>query len=164
MSAKVNLVENDQVAILRDVVKRNRVSWVATPMRWPHDPARRRIGFELDIWGTDVPSESQESAECSGCRQVLIELLDLAEWIIPSDCRGQRDDRDGCDFRIRFSPNRENRHAALVEVDVMCRNGFAASSCRCEGSCLSEMQRRLVHLGARGIGGNAAARRVTRPG
>ncbi len=164
MSAECNVIEHDQAARLCDVVKRHRVCWVVTPMRWPRDPARRRIGFELDIWGTDVPAESQEVAECSGCRQMLIDLLDLAEWIIPSGCREHRDDRDGCEFRIRFSPNGRTRHAVLVEVDVMCGNGVAASSCRCEGSCLSEMQRRLVHLGARAIGSKSPARRVTRPG
>ncbi len=137
------------VAELSSAVKQYRVCWEVLPKRLPDSMERRRIGFDIELWGRHNHPREAGDAECFDCGHVRAQLLRISEWLTPGRCRFRTGEGHASGFRMQTSIPEGYGRSLLIQIEVVCRTGPEALACACDGSCLKEMQDRLRSIGAR---------------
>jgi hypothetical protein len=105
------------------------------------------IDDDRKIRGLEEPESSLLSVIRG--RRVQSALKEIAEWILPREQRK-------CTFQIEtesqslhYLPVRKNRPDARVSIRILHRNNWDQPIDECEQSCLNNMVRALLALGAR---------------
>ncbi|SRR6266700_180881 len=133
---------------IRDLIQRYKICWEVWP-EWISDRGHlRKIGFELELLGTDAEGTDRVSPGCDSCGEVYLALREVARFIIP-----QEQGLPTCfaiepfESALRYASTRRNRPDVLLTIKIMHRCGLGPVD-DCEEHCLQLMQNRLDALGA----------------
>ena len=67
---------------------------------------RRKVGFELQLFGVHDHPEEQVVAGCRHCSHTYKDLSQIAGWIMPKETRPSRYDVEPFDHSLREAPKR----------------------------------------------------------
>jgi hypothetical protein len=133
---------------MRQIVVRYAVRWSAMSGYGPCPAADSLIRLRVQLIGSDSQRRCTEFQECDAGDEMLVELVELAQWCAPERCgwvaaKGQR-----LRVRFRLSENKETSSAA-VEIEIACRpTDRTGVSRECDGACLRYVRERLTSIGA----------------
>ncbi|MBI2214790.1 MAG: hypothetical protein HYU52_14180 [Acidobacteria bacterium] len=138
---------------LKAIVLEDNVAWGVLPRALDDDPYGRRLAFEVEIRGFHVHPNGPLSALCARCKKVLVDLLEVAQWVAPDKCPRQHNGhQQGGHTRFCFSPIAQSGgrvRTTRVKIDLNCQSthdGHVDEGC---DICLQRTGRRLAALGAR---------------
>ena len=140
---------------LRDIVLEDNVAWCILPRAHDDVGNGHRLSFEVEIRGFHVHPGGPESMLCEGCKKVLVDLLEVAQWAAPEHCPHPNNGHRKCvHTRFCFSPIAQSGariRATRVKIDLGCQHALDGSHPDLCDSCLRRTGRRLTSLGARRI-------------
>ena len=141
-------LEPGDAADLKALVRRFRVCWEVYPLRILAKEGIRKIGFDLELFGTPECGIEHVMPGCEHCQRVEVGLLDIADWIMR---RGTADSThivspDGAS--LSYAPVRANRPDVVVRVFIGHRHQWDQPADECDERCLKDIQQALAELGA----------------
>ena len=135
---------------LKQLVEDYKVFWSVYP-EWGTDAQwqQQKVGYDLELVGTHFQPQHPPSPGCPECRQVYDALRQIAEWILPKEERRSRYEIDVFDGKVAMSARHSFREEITLTIRIVHREDFRRPTDECENTCLTEMKRNLVALGAR---------------
>lgn len=140
-------VSGDDIERLKALVEAHQVCYEVWAEFLMVSGERRKVGFELQLFGVHDHPEEQVTAGCRHCSHTYRDLLQIAEWIMPKETRPSRYDVEPFDYSLRETPKRKFRPEVALSVKILHRHGFDQPVDECEERCLKEMRQSLAELG-----------------
>ena len=140
---------------LREIARRHQVCYEVWPERSVAEGRAIRIGFELQLCGTNTHISSDGPTHpvpgCAHCLRTYHELRQVTEWILPKEERPSRYGIQAFDHALHIAPpKRHCRSEVVVTIQIMHRHNFNGAVDDCQDRCLKEMRERLTQLGIHG--------------
>lgn len=136
---------------LREIANKHQVCYEVWPERSVAEGAMIKIGFELQLCGTNshvAAAEHQPVPGCEYCHSTYEDLRQIGEWILPREERPSRYEIAGFDRALHVAPHsRQSRSEVVVRIHILHRSDFNREVDDCENRCLKEMRGRLNQLG-----------------
>ena len=156
-------LEPGDLARITALVQKFRVCWEVYPLQILVKEGIRKIGFDLELFGTPECGTEHISPGCQHCQRVETALQEIADWILlrESPSCGHMVSADGA--ALSYAPVRANRPDVVVRVFIGHRHEWDQPADECEERCLKEIQQALIELGACS-GSWSEAREETRAG
>jgi len=120
---------------MRQVVARYAVRWSATSGYEPCPAAVSLIGLRVQLIGSDSHWRCREHRACDAGDEMLVELVELAQWCAPERCEWVAAKGQPMHVRFRLSENRAMSSAA-VEIEVACPAERTRVPGECDEACL----------------------------
>ena len=132
---------------MRQVVARYAVRWSAMSGDGPRPATLSLVGLRVQLIGSDSHWRCREHRACDAGDEMLVELLELAQWCAPERCGWLAPKGQPMHVRFRLSENRVMSSAA-VEIEIACPTDRTRFPGECGGACLQIVRERLTSIGA----------------
>lgn len=132
---------------MRQIVARYAVRWSAMGGYGPCPAAVSLIGFHVQLIGSDSQRHCTGLRGCDAGDEMLVELVELAQWCAPERCEWVAAKGQPMRVRFRLSENRTMPSAA-VEIEIACPAERTRVPGECEEACLRFVRERLTSIGA----------------
>lgn len=140
-------IEIPGVSAMRQIVARYAVRWSAMSGYRPCPAAISSIGLRVQLVGSDSHWGCTELREFDAGDEMLVELVELAQWCAPERCGWVAAKGQPMRVRFRLSENRATSSAA-VEIEIACPAERTRVPGECDGACLRFARERLTSTGA----------------
>jgi hypothetical protein len=147
----MNEGNNEHEAVQEDLaasVQRYRVCWEAGPEIAFVEQASRKIGFSLELFGTQEPGTAPLSPGCDRCILIENALKRIIHSILPKDKRLSRYEVTIGSQSLSYSRSRGQRPDVGATIRILHRGAWDGPVDDCEERCLKEMEQALIGLGA----------------
>jgi hypothetical protein len=145
-------------ARLTALVERYQVCWEVYPLEIlakekstteiPVKEGIRKIGFDLELYGTPECGTEHVMPGCEHCRRVEIALEEIADWIMQRESPSCTHIVSPDGAELSYAPVRANRPDVTVRVFMAHRHQWDQPTDECEERCLKEIEQALAELGA----------------
>lgn len=132
---------------MRQVVARYVVRWSAVSGDGPYTATFNSSGLRVRLVGSDSHWRCREHRACDSGDEMLVELVELAQWCAPERCELVAAKGQPMHVRFRLSEDRAMSSAA-VEIKIACPAERTSVSGECDGACLRCVRERLTSIGA----------------
>jgi hypothetical protein len=132
---------------MRQIVARYAVRWSAMSECGPFPAADTLIWLRVQLIGSDSQRRCTELRGCDAGDEMLVGLVELAQWCAPERCGCVAAKGQPMRVRFRLSENRAMSSAA-VEIEVACPTERTRIPRECDGACLRCVRERLTSIGA----------------
>jgi hypothetical protein len=132
---------------MRQVVARYAVRWSAMSGYGPCPADFSSIGLRVRLTGSDSHWRCREHRACDAGDEMLVELVELAQWCAPERCGWVATKGQPLRVRFRLSENRA-MSSATVEIEITCPAERTRFPRECDGACLRFVRERLTSIGA----------------
>ena len=105
------------------------------------------IGLRVQLIGSDSHWRRTELQGCDAGVEMLVELVELAQWCAPERCGWVAAKGQPMRVRFRLSENSAMPSAA-VEIAIACPAERTRVPGECDGACLRFVRERLTSIGA----------------
>ena len=141
-------LEPGDPAGIKAMVQRFRVCWEVYPLQILAKEGIRKIGFDLELFGTPECGTEHVVPGCEHCRRVETALNEIADWILlrESPSCGHMVSADGA--ALSYAPVRANRPDVVVRVFIGHRHQWDEPGDECTAGCLDQIKQALAELGA----------------
>jgi hypothetical protein len=141
-------LERGDSAKIKALVERFRVCWEVYPLQILVKEGIRKIGFDLELYGTPECGTEHISPGCQHCQRVETALQEIADWIMlrKSPSCTHIVSPDGA--LLSYAPVRGNRPDVVVRVFIAHRHQWDQPTDECEERCFKEIEQALAELGA----------------
>lgn len=142
------MAEERIVAELAAFVREHHVHYDVEPDVLVRASDRVKVGFEVRLWAVH-PRGTRALPGCGKCRDLVSELIRVAEWAIPSERRPTLIEIEP--FHPALYDSREVAGADEVALSIRLahREGWDQPIDACEERCLKEIRQRLRAIGVR---------------
>jgi len=137
--------QNDGVG---DLVRRFRVCWEVDPESASVNNELRKIGFSLQLFGTNELGTDNISPGSESCIVVQSALKRIIHSILHKDERLSRYEVTIDSQSLSYSNQRGNRPDAGANIRILHRDAWDQPIDDCEERCLKDMEQALGELGA----------------
>ena len=129
------------------LVQRFRVCWEVYPLQILAKEGIRKIGFDLELFGTPECGAEHVVPGCEHCQRVETALQEIADWILlrESPSSAHLVTPDGTS--LSYAPVRANRPDVVVRVFIGHRHQWDLPADECDARCLKEIEQALIELG-----------------
>jgi hypothetical protein len=138
-------IEND----LKQLVEKHTVCYEVFPDYLLVDGEPRKIGFELELFGTHDHGNSRMTPGCKVCVDTFADMRRIAEWILPREPRDSTYEILPFEPTLHETPKRRMRPEVALSILIEHRHKFNEPIDDCETRCLREMEKKLRELGVR---------------
>jgi hypothetical protein len=132
---------------MRQVVARYVVRWSAVSGGGPYTATFNSSGLRVRLVGSESHWRCREHRACDAGDEMLVELVELAQWCAPERCGLVAAKGQPTHVRFCLSADRAMSSAA-VEIDIACPVDRTSVPCKCDGECLRFVRGRLTSIGA----------------
>ena len=133
---------------LKQLIEKHTVCYDVFPDYLLVGDERRKVGFELELFGTHDHGNSSLTPGCELCVHTFADLRRIAEWLLPLDPRDSKYEIRPFDAALHETPKRKRWEVAL-SIMIEHRHDFSEEINDCETRCLQEMEKKLMGLGVR---------------
>ena len=133
---------------IKALVQRFRVCWEVYPLQILVKEGIRKIGFDLELFGTPECGTEHIVPGCEHCQRVETALQEIADRILlrESPSSGHLVTPDGAS--LSYAPVRANRPDVVVRVFIGHRHQWDQPADECDEGCLKDIEQALSELGA----------------
>lgn len=131
-----------------DLVRRFRVCWEVDPESASVNNELRKIGFSLQLFGTNEVGTEILSPGDESCIVVQVALRRIMHSILPKGERLSRYEVTIDSQALSYSNQRGNRPDVGAKIRILHRNAWDQPIDDCEKICLKDMEQALGELGA----------------
>jgi hypothetical protein len=142
------VLESSGPAGIKALVQRFRVCWEVYPAEILAKNAIRKIGFDLELYGTPECGTEHVDPGCQHCLRVESAVREIANWILPRVNPTCRFDVDSDGESLSYAPARANRPDVVVHINIFHRHEWDQPIDDCEACCLKDIEQVLTELGA----------------
>ena len=132
---------------LEQLVKKHTVCYEVFPDSLIVEGEPRKVGFELELFGTHDYGASRLTPGCDLCVHTFADLRRIAEWIIPREPHDSKYEIQPFDRALHESAKRKLRPEVALSIMIEHRHNFYEPVDDCETRCLHEMEQKLRELG-----------------
>jgi hypothetical protein len=133
---------------IKALVQRFRVCWEVYPLQILTEEGIRKIGFNLELYGTPECGTEHITPGCPHCQRVEIALQEIADWIMQRESPSCTHMVSPDGASLSYAPVRANRPDVVVHVFLAHRHKWDQPTDECEERCLKEIEQALTELGA----------------
>ena len=133
---------------IKELVQRFKVCWEVYREQTLTREGIRKIGFDIELYGTHEPGTEHVSPGCEHCRPVQEALREIAHWILPREKRSSIYEVSVHSQALSYSPERRERPDVQLTIRILHRHDFESPVDECEVRCLKEMEQALGEIGA----------------
>jgi len=134
---------------LKQLVEKHTACYEVYPDWLLVDGEQRKVGFELELFGTQDHGSSRLTPGCELCVSTFADLRRIAEWIIPREWRDSQYEIMPFDAALHETAARKLVPEVALIIMIGHRHNFTEPTNECETRCLLEMEQRLKQLGVR---------------
>ncbi len=109
----------------------------------------RKVGFELQLFGTHDHGNSRLTPGCELCVHTFADVRRIAEWVLPQERRDSKYEIQPFDSALHETPKRRLMPEVALSIMIEHRHDFYDPNNECETRCLHEMEKKLKELGVR---------------
>jgi hypothetical protein len=142
------VLESSDPTGIKALVQRFRVCWEVYPAEILAKNAIRKIGFDLELYGTPECGTEHIDPGCQHCLRVESALREIADWILPRVNPTCKFEVDSEGDSLSYTPVRENRPDVVVHISIFHRHEWDQPIDECEELCLKDIEQVLTELGA----------------
>jgi len=142
-----DLALGDPVGV-KSLVQRFRVCWEVYPLQILAKEGIRKIGFDLQLFGTPECGTEHISPGCQHCQRVETALQEIADWIMQRESPSCTHIVSPDGASLSYAPVRANRPDVVVRVFMAHRHHWDEPVDECTVSCLEQIKQALAQLGA----------------
>ena len=145
-------------ARLKVMVERFQVCWEVYPLQilakeesqgdLPPREGIRKIGFDLELFGTPESGSEPVVPGCEPCQRVESALKEIADWLMQQE-------EASCTYivspdgaSLSYAPMRANRPDVAVRIFMAHRHEWDKPIDECNEHCLKDIEQALSELGA----------------
>jgi len=133
---------------IKALVQRFRVCWEVYPLQILAKEGIRKIGFDLQLFGTPECGTEHISPGCQHCQRVETALQEIADWIMQRESPSCTHIVSPDGASLSFAPLRANRPDVVVRVFIAHRHQWDEPADERTVSCLEQIKQALAELGA----------------
>ena len=133
---------------IKALVQRFRVCWEVYPLQILATEGIRKIGFDLQLFGTPECGTEHISPGCQHCQRVETALQEIADWIMQRESPSCTHIVSPDGASLSYAPVRANRPDVVVRVFMAHRHEWDNPIDECEERCLKDIEQALTELGA----------------
>jgi len=141
-------LETSDSAGIKALVKRFRVCWEVYPLQILAKEGIRKIGFDLELFGTPECGNEHMMPGCQHCQRVEAALEEIANWIMQRESSSCTHMVCADGASLSYAPVRANRPDVDVRVFIGHRHDWDQPMDECEERCLKDIEQALTELGA----------------
>ena len=141
-----NLEPSDPAAI-KSLVQRFRVCWEVYPLQILVKEGIRKIGFDLELFGTPECGPGHVVPGCEHCRRVEIALQEIADWIMQRESPSCTHIVSPDGASLSYAPVRANRPDVVVRIFIGHRHEWDQPANQCDEQCFQDIEQALTGLG-----------------
>lgn len=154
-------LEPSNSAGLRTLVRKFRVCWEVYPLQILAKEGIRKIGFDLELFGTPECGTDHIFPGCEPCRRVEAALQKIADWVMLRESTSCTHIVSPDGASLSYAPVRASRPDVVVRIFIAHRHQWDLPTDECEKRCLEQIEQALTGLGA--CKGNWSERGVASP-
>jgi hypothetical protein len=132
---------------IKALIHRFQVCWEVYPAEILAKDGIRKIGFDLELYGTPECGTEHVDPGCQHCLRVESALREIADWILPRVKPSCSFDVDSEGDSLSYAPERRNRPDVVVHINILHRHEWDHAIDECEEVCLKEIEQVLTDLG-----------------
>jgi hypothetical protein len=140
--------EPSDATAIKALVHRFRVCWEVYPAEILAKGGIRKIGFDLELFGTPECGIEHVEPGCLHCLRVESALRQIADWILPRVNPTCKFDVDSEGDSLSYTPVRANRPDVVVHINIFHRHQWDQPIDECEERCLKDIEEVLTEHGA----------------
>ena len=140
---------NESTEQLRQLIEKHTVCYEVYPDTVIVSGQQRKVGFELELFGTHDHGSSTLTPGCPVCVNTFSDLRRIAEWIIPKERRDSQYEVLPFDRALHETASRKLAPEVALSIMIEHRHNFFEPTNDCEKRCLLEMEQKLRELGVR---------------
>jgi hypothetical protein len=141
------VLESSDPAGIKALVQRLQVCWDVFPAEILVKGEIRKIGFDLELYGTPECGSEHVDPGCQHCLRVESALREIADWILPRVKPSCSFDVDSEGDSLSYAPERRSRPDVVVHINILHRHEWDQPIDECEELCLREIGQVLTELG-----------------
>ena len=141
-------LEPGDSARIKSLVQRFRVCWEVYPLQILAKEGIRKIGFDLQLFGTPECGTEHISPGCQHCQRVETALQEIAHWIMQRESPSCTHVVSPDGATLSYASVRANRPDVVVRVFIAHRHQWDEPVDECTVSCLEQIKQALAELGA----------------
>ena len=127
--------------------EKHTVCYAVDPFEDLADEGARKVGFDLELYGTHSHGETRLTPGCELCKSTFADLKQIASWIMPTELRASEYQIEPFDYSLHASPKRRLRPEVTLTLRITHREHKKDPVDECEVRCLKEMEEKLRQLG-----------------
>jgi len=140
-------LESGDTAELKALVEKFRVCWEVYPLQILAKEGIRKIGFDLQLFGTPECGTEHISPGCQHCQRVETALQEIVDWIMQRESPSCTHIVSPDGAELSYAPVRANRPDVVVRVFIAHRHQWDEPVDECTVSCLEQITQALAQLG-----------------
>ena len=140
-------LEPGDPAGIKSLVQRFQVCWEVYPLQILTKTGLRKIGFDLELFGTPECGSEHISPGCQHCQRVESALKEIADWVMQQEEASCTYIVSSDGASLSYAPVRANRPDVVVRVFMAHRHQWDQPTDECEERCLKDIGRALTELG-----------------
>jgi hypothetical protein len=133
---------------IKDLIHRFRVCWEVYPEEVLVKREIRKIGFSVELFGTDAGGAADESPGCGRVRRVQSALEEIANWIVPRERSACRYEVEADSQSLSYSRERGGRPDSRVSIRILHGKERDRPIDESEVRRLQDMEKALTEVGA----------------
>ena len=141
-------LEPGDSAGIKALVQRFRVCWEVSPLQILAKEGIRKIGFDLELFGTPECGTEHISPGCQHCQRVETALQEIADWIMQRESPSCTHVVSPDGATLSYASVRANRPDVVVRVFIAHRHQWDEPADERTVSCLEQIKQALAELGA----------------
>jgi hypothetical protein len=141
-------LEPGDLTSIKALVRRFRVCWEVSPLQILAKEGIRKIGFDLQLFGTPECGTEHISPGCQHCQRVETALQEIADWIMQRESPSCTHIVSSDGASLSYAPVRANRPDVVVRVFMAHRHEWDKPIDECEERCLKDIEQALTEIGA----------------
>jgi len=130
------------------LVQRFRVCWEVYPLQILAKEGIRKIGFDLQLFGTPECGTEHIMPGCQHCQRAETALQEIADWIMQRESPSCTHIVSPDGASLSYAPVRANRPDVVVRVFIGHRHQWDQAADECDERCLKDIEQALTELGA----------------
>jgi hypothetical protein len=135
-------------ARIKALVQMCRVCWEVHPVQILAKDGIRKVGFDLELYGTPECGTAHITPGCQDCLRVESALEEIANWILRPESPTCSCEVSADGALLSYAPTRANRPDVVVRIHIVHRHGWDQPTDECEVRCLKDIEQKLTELGA----------------
>ena len=132
---------------IKALVQRFRVCWEVYPLQILVKEGIRKIGFDLELFGTPECGTEHVVPGCEHCQRVEIALQEIADWILQRESPSCTHIVTPDGASLSYTPVRANRPDVVVRIFMGHRHEWDQPAGECDVQCFKDIERALTELG-----------------
>lgn len=141
-------LEPGAAAGIKALVQRFRVCWEVSPLQIFAKEGIRKIGFNLELFGTPECGTEHISPGCQHCQRVETALQEIAQWIMQRESPSCTHIVSPDGASLSYAQMRANRPDVVVRVFMAHRHEWDKPTDECVERCLKGIEQALTEIGA----------------